>query len=377
MPQDYYETLGVARNASDAEIKKAYRRLAMKYHPDRNPDDKTAEEKFKQIQKSYAILSDSQKRAAYDQFGEEGIAAGAGAGAGGFSGGFGGGVGDVFEDIFGDIFGGRSGGRAQSRGHRGADLRYNLELDLEDVARGKQVKLRIPTMIACRECHGSGAKKGSSPSKCKTCSGMGQVRMQKGFFSIQQTCPDCHGQGQVIADPCSKCHGHGRIRDHKTLSVKIPVGVDNSDQIRLTGEGEAGAGGGSPGDLYVQIHVRKHPIFERHESDLQCEIPIDFVTAALGGEVKVPTLDGPVSLKIPSETQSNKVFRLRGKGIKMVRGRGVGDLLCRVSIETPVKLDQQQKGILQEFQRVLAADNKDHTPRHNTWFSKVKQFFEK
>lgn len=371
--QDYYQVLNVQRDAGDAEIKRAYRKLAMKYHPDRNPNDKEAEEKFKTIQKAYEVLSDKQKRQAYDQFGHDGVNAGmGGAGAGGF-----GGFGDVFEDIFDNIFsGGRGGHGGQSRAQRGADLQYSLNLTLEEAARGKQVEIQVPTHIVCDLCDGSGAKKGTQPKTCETCEGMGQVRIQQGFFSIQQTCPSCHGEGRIISEHCSKCHGAGRVRDNKTLSVKIPAGVDSGDRVRLGGEGEAGMHGGPSGDLYVQVHVSKHPIFERRESDLHCEVPISFVTAAMGGSMEVPTLEGRVTLKVPAETQSGKVFRLRGKGLKSIRGYGTGDLLCKVVVETPVNLSREQKDLLQQFHDSLANSNKKHSPKSSSWFDGVKKFFE-
>ncbi len=376
--QDYYELLGVARDASDAEIKKAYRKLAMKHHPDRNPDDKSAEEKFKEIQKAYAILSDKEKRGAYDQFGHagvDGMAGGGGPGAGGF-----GGFGDVFEDIFENIFtGGRgsshSGGGA-SRAQRGADLQVSVQLTLEEAALGKEVEITVPRHITCDSCDGSGGKKGTKPSNCETCNGVGQVRIQQGFFSIQQTCPHCHGEGQVVSDPCNTCHGHGRVRDSKTLTVKIPAGIDEGDRVRLGGEGEAGLHGGPTGDLYVQVAVKKHAIFERHGKDLHCEVPIAFTTAALGGSIDVPTLDGRVALKIPSETQTGKSFRLRGKGMKSVRAHGSGDLLCRVILETPIKLSRDQKELLNQFQTALDKNPEAHSPKSDSWFGRVKQFFE-
>jgi molecular chaperone DnaJ len=378
--RDFYEVLGVSRQASDADLKKAYRRLAMKYHPDRNPDDKSAEEKFKEAKEAYEVLSDSQKRQAYDQFGHAGVggAAGAGAGGAGFSGGFGG-FGDVFGDIFDNIFtGGRAGGQggAQSYAERGSDLRYNVELTLEQAAIGHEMEIKVPTYVSCSPCKGSGAKAGSKPTVCETCEGQGQVRIQQGFFSIQQTCPQCHGQGQVISSPCPECQGNGRIRESKRLKVKIPAGVDAGDRIRLTGEGEAGTHGGPNGDLYVQVSIKKHPIFERNESDLSCNVPISYVTAALGGELEVPTLEGKVNLKIPSETQSGKVFRLRGKGMKSVRGYGTGDLLCRVFVETPVNLTKDQKALLRDLEASMEKSGKKHTPKSSSWFEGVKKFFE-
>jgi molecular chaperone DnaJ len=373
--RDYYEILGIEKNASEAEIKKAFKRLAMKHHPDRNPDNKESEEMFKEAKEAYEILMDPQKRSAYDQFGHAGVDHSSGMGGGGF--GAGASFSDIFGDVFGDIFGGssgRSGGGA--RAYRGDDLQYNLELNLEEAVHGTQVDVRIPTHIACDECDGSGAKKGTTPSTCPTCGGVGQVRMQQGFFSLQQTCPRCHGRGKVITDPCGKCHGQGRIQKHKTLAVKIPAGVDNGDRIRLSGEGEVGEHGGPPGDLYVQIGVRPHPIFERDGQDLFCEVPINMVTAALGGEMEVPTLDGRVKLKIPPETQSGKQFRLRGKGVRSVRGGQLGDLMCKVNVETPVNLTKRQKELLEELNLSLQKDSVQHSPRASSWLDGVKKFFE-
>ncbi|MBE0454750.1 MAG: molecular chaperone DnaJ [Chromatiales bacterium] len=371
--RDYYEVLGVAKNASEAEIKKAFKKLAMKFHPDRNPDNKDAEDKFKEAKEAYDVLSDAQKRTAYDQFGHDAISGmggaqggyGAGAGAGSFS--------DIFGDVFGDIFGGRGG--AGQRVYRGSDLRYNLELGLEEAVNGTTVKIRVPTLVSCEACNGSGAKKGSSPSTCPTCQGHGQVRMQQGFFSLQQSCPRCHGSGKIITDPCNSCHGEGRVEKQKTLSVKVPPGVDNGDRIRLSGEGEAGENGGPAGDLYVQINVREHPIFKRQGNDLHCEVPISFTTAALGGELDVPTLNGRVKLKVPAESQSGKLFRLRGKGVTSVRGGQQGDLLCRIMVETPVNLTARQKELLREFEESMQGDDK-HSPRHHSWLGGVKKFFE-
>ncbi|KTD23756.1 molecular chaperone DnaJ [Legionella lansingensis] len=370
--QDYYELLGVSRSADEAEIKKAYRKLAMKYHPDRNSNNKEAEEKFKEIQKAYAVLADPQKRAAYDRFGHAGVDPSMG--GGGF-GGFGG-FGDVFEDIFENIFSGGRGHARGSRAQRGADLQFNVQLTLEEAALGKQIEITVPRHVTCQSCNGSGARKGSSPKNCETCNGIGQVRIQQGFFSIQQTCPHCHGEGKVITDPCTACHGQGRVRESKKLTVKIPAGVDNGDRVRLSGEGEAGIHGGPPGDLYVQVNIKAHAIFERHESDLYCEVPISFITAALGGTIEVPTLEGRVTLKIPSETQTGKTFRLRGKGMKSVRGHGMGDLLCRVVVETPVNLSREQKELLTKFQESLESSKNTHSPRSSSWFDGVKKFFE-
>jgi len=373
--RDYYEVLGVSKNASEAELKKAYRRAAQKHHPDRNPDDKQAEENFKECKEAWEVLSDSQKRAAYDQFGHAGVDPSMGAGAGPGAGGFGGGFNDIFGDVFGDIFGGGRGGGGQ-RVYRGSDLRYNLDLSLEDAVAGTEVKIRIPTQVSCTECNGSGAKKGTSPTQCTTCGGRGQVRMQQGFFSVQQTCPHCRGTGSIITDPCHKCHGKGRVSEHKTLSVKVPAGVDTGDRIRLAGEGEAGESGGPPGDLYVQIQVKEHPIFVREDNNLFCEVPISFTTAALGGELEVPTLNGRVNLKIPAETQTGRMFRMRGKGVKPVRGGPTGDLLCRVKVETPVNLTRKQKDLLREFTGEMEEGGSRHSPQTSSWMDGVKKFFD-
>ena len=369
--RDYYEILGINRDATEDEIKKAYRKLAMKYHPDRNPDNPKAEEQFKEAKNAYEILSDTQKRSAYDQFGHAGVEQQGGMGGGQGAGGFG----DAFSDIFGDIFGGGRGGGGRSNVYRGADLRYNLEISLEDAARGSETRIRIPTMEECDICNGSGAKKGTEPKTCPTCNGHGQVRMQQGFFSIQQTCPKCHGTGSFIADPCLACNGSGRIKKHKTLSVKIPAGIDEGDRIRLSGEGEHGVNGGPPGDLYVQIHLKPHGVFQRDHDDLHCEMPISFAAAALGGEIEIPTLDGAARLKIPPETQTGKIFRLRSKGIKGVRSSSHGDLLCHVVVETPVHITERQKELLREFEDINAKDAGKHSPRAKSWMDKVKNFF--
>ena len=377
--RDYYEVLGIARDASDKEMKKAYRRMAMKFHPDRNPGDEKAEESFKEVNEAFEILSDPQKRAAYDQYGHAGVDPSMGGGAGGFGGGgFGGGAGgfgDIFGDVFGDIFGGGGGGGGRSSVQRGADLRYSLELDLEEAVRGVEKKIRIPTLVECGGCNGSGAKKGTSATTCTTCNGHGQVRMQQGFFAVQQACPDCHGSGKMIKDPCRECHGEGRIQEYKTLSVKVPKGVDTGDRIRLSGEGEAGANGGPAGDLYVQIDVREHNIFQRDGKHLYCEVPVTFTDAALGGELEVPTLDGKVKLKIPTETQTGKMFRLRGKGVVPVRGGNQGDLICKVVVETPVKLTSRQKELLEELQKTFEGDHR-HSPQKRSFFDGVKKFFD-
>ena len=371
--RDYYEVLGVSRDASERDIKKAFRRMAMKYHPDRNPDDKDAEEAFKEVNEANDILSDPQKKAAYDQYGHAAFEQGGmGGGAQGFDGNFG----DIFGDVFGDIFGGGGGGRRRSSVQRGSDLRYNLDLTLEEAVRGVEKNIKVPTLVHCEKCNGSGAKPGTKPQVCGTCGGAGQVRMQQGFFSVQQTCPTCRGEGKTISDPCGECHGHGRKERTKTLNVKIPAGVDTGDRIRLSGEGEAGVNGGPAGDLFVQVNVLEHEIFERDGKHLYCEIPISFVDAALGGELEVPTLDGRVKLKVPAETQTGKLFRLRGKGIAPVRGGSTGDLLVRVVVETPVKLSSRQKELLREFQQETEDKGHKHSPKKGSFFDSVKKFFE-
>ena len=377
--QDYYELLGVSRDAAADEIKRAFRRQAMKYHPDRNPGDKAAEEKFKEMREAYEVLSSQEKRAAYDRFGHAGVsssAAGGGPGAG--FGGFGD-LGDVFGDlgdIFGDIFGGsRGGGRSRSSARPGSDLAYTLTISLEQVVKGATKSIQVPTWVVCSGCTGSGAEKGSKAVDCSTCHGRGQVQMQHGFLAVQQTCPTCGGKGKVIKNPCNACSGSGRTRKTKTLSVKIPAGVDNGDRIRLVGEGEAGMNGGAAGDLYVEMRVKPHEIFTRDGENLRTDVPITFVKAALGGEVEVPTMSGQVKLTIPPETQSGKVFRLRGKGIKVLRGNRIGDLLCRIAVETPVNLDDEQAAYLRSFDELLKKDGKSHSPKAGSWFNKVKQFF--
>jgi molecular chaperone DnaJ len=377
--RDYYKVLELARNASEADVKKAYRRLAMKYHPDRNPNDKEAEEKFKEAKEAYEVLSDAEKRATYDQFGHAGVDAarqGGGGGPGGF-GGRGDAFGDIFGEVFGDIFGGarRGGGGGRSQVFRGADLKYDLELDLNQAVFGHSVEIEVQKLFECDTCGGSGAAKGHKPTTCDTCGGAGQVRISQGFFQLQQTCPRCRGTGTIIKNPCDTCLGQGRVRRSKKLAVKIPAGVDSGDRIRLSGEGEAGRNGGPAGDLYVEVHVRQHEIFERDGEHLSCEVPISFVTAVLGGSVEVPTLDGEVVLKIPAETQSGRVFRLRDKGVRPVRGGERGDLFCRVVIETPVKLSAEQRELLRKFDESLSQDGKKHAPREESFFEGVKRFF--
>ncbi|TPQ25421.1 molecular chaperone DnaJ [Methylomonas sp. EFPC3] len=372
--EDFYKLLEVDRNASEAEIKKSYRKMAMKYHPDRNKDNPDeAEKKFKLIKEAYEVLSDSKKRAAYDQFGHAGVDPSMGGGRGGFTGA------ESFSDIFGDVFGDIFGGGRQQRSsvQRGADLRYNLELTLEEAVGGTEATVKVPVLVACGECNGSGAKKGSSPVTCTTCHGHGQVRMQQGFFSVQQTCPTCRGTGKQIKDPCPKCYGQGRVQETKTLNVKVPPGVDTGDRIRLAGEGEAGLNGGPSGDLYVQVQVKDHPIFTRDGANLYCEVPISFPMACLGGDLEVPTLDGKVMLKIPPETQTGRMFRLRGKGVKPVRGGAVGDLLCKVQLETPVHLTKDQKALIEKLGESLSGGGKHHSPQEHSWMDGVKNFFDK
>ncbi len=373
--RDYYEILGVPKSASAEEIKKSYRRLAMKFHPDRNKEDGDgkSEKKFKEAKEAYEVLKDADKRASYDRFGHAGVRSGPG-GQPGFSGAEG--FGDIFGDVFGDIFGGgRRGGGPQV--FRGADLGYELQLDLEKAVAGDTVEIDVPTQVSCGTCDGSGAKKGTSPVTCSTCGGAGQVRMQQGFFSVQQTCPACKGAGTTISDPCGECHGRGRIRKTRTLSVKVPAGVDDGDRIRLSGEGEAGRNGGPSGDLYVELRVGKHRIFERDGANLACEVPISFVTATLGGEVELPTLDGHVSLKVPAGTQSGKIFRLRGKGVTTVRDSRKGDLFAQVAVETPVNLTKEQLELLEKFDAALRTGGDKHSPRADGWLDTVKRFFDR
>jgi molecular chaperone DnaJ len=367
--KDYYDLLGVSRTATEAEIKKAYRRMAMKYHPDRNPDDATAEARFKEAKEAYEILSDSQKRAAYDQFGHAGVDNSAGGGGFRSSGGFS----DIFGDVFNDIFGG---GGPGGQSFRGADLRYRLDLTLEEAVSGTTAKIRIPVNVECKTCDGSGAKPGTQPVTCTTCGGHGQVRIQQGFFTVQQACPHCRGTGQMIQDPCHDCHGQGVVQEHKTLSVKVPAGVNTGDRIRLAGEGEAGSRGAPAGDLYVEVAVKRHDVFTRDGNNLFADVPISFTTACLGGELEVPTLQGKAVLKVPEGTQTGQQFKMRGKGVKSVRTGEVGDLMCRVIIETPVKLSKKQKELLQEFAETMEGSGATHSPKHESWLDAVKRFFE-
>lgn len=368
---DYYEILGVSRNADEREIKKSYKRLAMKFHPDRNPGDVSAETKFKEIKEAYEVLSNPEKRSVYDQYGHA-VFEQSGMGGGSNTSG-----GSDFSDIFGDVFGDIFGGNRRSRSSRGSDLRYDIELTLEEAVRGVIKEICIPTLLICNQCHGSGARSSASIVTCMTCHGQGQIQMRQGFFAVQQSCPSCRGHGKIIKESCNKCRGNGRIEGRKTLSVKIPAGVSTGDRIRLSGEGESGKNGASSGDLYVQVQIRKHPIFDREERNLYCEVPISFSMAALGGEIEVPTLDGRVKLKIPPETQTGKLFRMRGKGVKSVRSGGHGDLLCKVVVETPVKLSDKQRQLLQELSDSFDGPfGHKNSPRSKTFFDGVKKFFD-
>jgi molecular chaperone DnaJ len=374
--RDYYETLGVPKNASEEEIKKAYRKQAMKHHPDRNHGDtsKEAEAKFKEAKEAYEMLSDAQKRAAYDQYGHAGVDPNmrGGPGAEGF-----GGFAEAFGDIFGDVFGGARGGR-QSSGRqvfRGSDLSYAMEITLEEAADGKDAQIRIPSWDECGTCHGSGAKPGTKPITCTTCHGQGAVQMRQGFFSVQQTCPQCHGTGKIIPEPCATCHGQGKIKNNKTLEVKIPPGIDDGMRIRSTGNGEPGTNGGPPGDLYIEVRLKKHELFERDGDDLHCVVPVTMTIAALGGEIEVPTLKGAAAIDIPEGTQSGKQFRLRGKGIKGVRSSYPGDLYCHVRVETPVKLTEHQRKLVKELDESLKKGGNKHSPTDKGWIDKAKEFF--
>lgn len=374
--RDFYEVLGVAKNASDDDIKKAYRKLAMKYHPDRNQGDaaKAAEEKFKEAKEAYEMLSDAQKRAAYDQYGHAGVDPNMRGGPGGAEG-FGG-FGESFGDIFGDIFGGRAGGgRGGRQVYRGNDLSYAMEITLEEAAAGKEAQIRIPSWDECETCHGTGAKPGTSAKTCTTCHGSGSVQMRQGFFSVQQTCPHCHGTGKIIPEPCMTCNGQGKVKKNKTLEVKIPAGIDDGMRIRSAGNGEPGHNGGPAGDLFIEIRLRKHDIFERDGDDLHCQVPVNMCTATLGGEIDVPTLGGKASIDIPEGTQHGKTFRLRGKGIKGVRASYPGDLYCHVTVETPVKLTEHQRKLMKELDESFKKGGSKHSPNEGSWSEKIKSFF--
>ena len=366
--RDYYEVLGVGRDASDDDLKKAYRRCAMKYHPDRNPGDASAEAAFKECKEAYEVLADAGKRRAYDQHGHAAFEHGFG-GAGGPGPGYAD-VNDIFGDIFGSIFGGA--GRAP---RRGADVGYVMELDLEEAVGGIEREIRLPSTEPCAACHGSGAK-GGKLKTCATCHGHGQVRMSRGIFSMQQPCPHCGGRGRVPEETCDECHGAGRVEREKRLSVKIPAGVDNGDRIRLAGEGEAGPPGTPPGDLYVEVRVREHAIFARDGDDLHCEVPLRFTQAALGTVLQVPTLDGEAEIRVPAETQTGKVFRLRGKGVRSVRSRHHGDLYCKVVVETPVNLSHEQRELLERLEASFRGEDEGrHSPRTATFLDGVRGFF--
>ena len=372
--RDYYETLGVPKNASEEEIKKAYRKLAMKHHPDRNQGEtsKVAEEKFKEAKEAYEMLSDAPKRAAYDQYGHAGVDPNMRGGPGD---GFGGGFAEAFGDIFGDMFGqqrGRAGGGRQV--YRGSDLSYAMEITLEEAARGKDAQIRIPSWDSCDVCRGTGAKPGTQVKTCTTCHGTGSVQMRQGFFSVQQACPQCHGSGKIIPEPCLTCHGQGKVKRQKTLEVKIPGGIDGGMRIRSAGNGEPGTNGGPPGDLYIEIRLKKHDIFERDGDDLHCAVPISIVTASLGGEIDVPTLDGKAAIDIPEGTQTGKQFRLRGKGLKGVRSSYPGDLYCHITVETPVKLTEHQRKLLKEFDESIKKGGAKHSPSEEGWADQLKNF---
>src|SRR3954464_7156529 len=371
--RDYYKVLDVPRTAAEADIKKAYRRLAMKFHPDRNPGDKEAEEHFKEAKEAYEVLCEADKRAIYDQHGHAGIDASRQGGRGGASGSDA--FGEMFGEMFGDIFGGGRRGGGGRQVFRGADLKYELELDLNQAVFGHAAEIDVTKLMECDTCGGSGAAKGHKPVTCDTCNGVGQVRISQGFFQLQQPCPKCRGSGTIIKNPCDTCLGQGRVRRSKRLAVKVPAGVDTGDRIRLSGEGESGRNGGPPGDLYVEVHVREHAIFERDGEHLSCEVPVSFATAALGGSVEVPTLDGEVTIKVPAETQSGRVFPLRDKGVKPVRGGPRGDLFCRVVIETPVALSSEQKELIRKLEESLKGNSAEHAPREKGFFEGVKRFF--
>ncbi len=371
--RDFYEVLGVPKNASDDEIKKAYRKLAMKWHPDRNQGDASAESKFKEVKEAYEMLSDAEKRGAYDQYGHAGVDPNMRGGAGGP-----GGFGDAFGDIFGDIFGSgrRGGGGGGGRQvFRGNDLSYAMDITLEEAAAGKESQIRIPSWDSCTPCDGTGAKPGTQAKTCTTCHGAGQVQMRQGFFSVQQTCPHCHGKGKIIADPCNTCHGQGQTKTNKTLEIKIPAGIDDGMRIRSTGNGEPGQNGGPPGDLFIEIRLRKHDIFERDGDDLHCQVPVNMTSAALGGEIDLPTLAGKATIEIPEGTQNGKTFRLRGKGIKGVRSSIAGDLYCHIVTETPVKLTEHQRKLLKELDESFKKNRDKHSPNGGGWFEKAKAFF--
>jgi len=370
MKADFYETLGVTKTADEKELKSAFRKLAMQFHPDRNPGDKACEHKFKEINEAYETLKDPQKRAAYDRFGHAAFENGGMNGAHGFAAG---GFADIFEDIFGDMMGG---GRRRSSGgrERGADLRYNMEISLEEAFTGKTAHIHVPASISCSECSGSGAKPGTSPTTCPMCSGGGRVRASQGFFSIERTCPQCHGRGQIIKDPCPKCSGQGRVTEERSLSVNIPAGIEDGTRIRLANEGEAGLRGGPQGDLYIFLAVKPHEFFQRDGADLYCKVPISMTTAALGGSFEVTTLDGSQTrVKVPEGSQHGRQFRLKGKGMPVMRQPAIGDLYIQVAVETPQNLTKRQRELLEEFENI---SSKENSPQSSGFFARMKDFFE-
>lgn len=377
--RDYYEVLGVSKGAGKDELKKAYRKLAMKYHPDRNPGDKEAETHFKEVNEAYEVLKDDQKRSAYDQFGHDAFNGGMGGGAGGpGAAGFGGGFADIFDQMFGDFMGGQRGGAGAGAGAmRGSDMRYNLDITLEEAFSGKTAKITIPTTAICEKCHGSGAKDGSHPITCPTCGGSGRVRAQQGFFTIERTCPTCHGQGQIIKDPCDACGGTGRVRKEKTLEVRIPAGVEEGTRIRLAGEGEAGMRGAPAGDLYIFLSIKPHRVFQRDGANILCKVPIPMVTATLGGVIEVPSIDGGrAKVTIPPGTQTGNQFRLRNKGMSVLRSSARGDMYIQASVETPVNLTKEQQDLLRQFEAAGAGSGADQSPESSGFFKRVKDLWD-
>lgn len=375
--RDYYEVLGVSRSADNDELKRAFRRLAMKYHPDRNPDQPDAEERFKEATEAFEVLSDQEKRSAYDRFGHQGIEGMASGGFSNFANGSS--LDDIFsnlEHVFGDMFMGSTRGRTRSQHQRGADLSYELTIDLEQAVSGDKMEVRIPALRTCNECDGSGAERGTSATECPDCDGTGRISIRQQMFFMQQTCPRCRGAGKTIQNPCRSCHGQGRVSREKTLSVTVPPGVDRGTRLRVSGEGESGVRGGPPGDLYIVFDVRPHPVFERQNQNLMCEVPVTFTQAALGSEIDIPTLEGSVKLRIPAETQTGKLFRLRGRGAPSLRDRGKGDLLCKVVVETPINLSSKQRDLLEELETTLEGTDSKHTPHGRSFGAKVRDFIE-
>lgn len=374
--EDFYTLLGVARDADTDKIKKAYRKLAMKYHPDRNPGDEEAERKFKEVNEAYEVLKDDEKRAAFDRFGHAAFEQGGPGGGGGFSGGGGfGGFADIFDEMFGDFGGGGGGGGGPRGGGRGSDLRYNMEITLEEAFEGKKSNIRVPTSVTCDSCTGSGAAGGAAPVTCSTCGGHGRVRTQQGFFTVERTCPSCQGTGQVIKEPCTSCGGQGRVHKEKTLSVTIPAGVEDGTRIRLGDEGEAGLRGAPAGDLYIFLSVSPHRMFRRDGANIHCRAPIPMTTAALGGSIEVPTVEGKLTrISIPAGAQSGQQFRLKGKGMHILRSNARGDMFVQVAVETPVSLNARQKELLKDFEE--ESDHQQHSPESHGFFDKVKELWE-